>query len=298
MARSTIMRIIDLIKRKSGPTISFEMTRPKTEQAEANIGGVLDKLVTLRPDFFTMTFGAGGGSREGSLQMLHRIHTERNQLVMAHLAGYGMSPAHLDETVEKFKEIGIENLLVIRGDAPHEEGFVPQEGSFAHSSEMIAYLKPRHDLCFCSSAYPEAHQEAVSLDSDISFLMQKVDNGVEFLITQYFYDNQMFYDFVLKCRNAGIEVPIIPGVMPIYSVKMMNMLASLCGATITDEVKAGLATINIEDAAEVNQWGIEFAVKQCSDLIDNGVAGLHFYTLNRSNSVVGIMEGLRAEGKL
>lgn len=292
------MRIIDLIKSKNGPTISFEMTRPKTEQAEASIGGVLDKLVTLRPDFFTMTFGAGGGTRDGSLQMLQRIHTERNYLVMAHLAGYGMSPEHLDETVEKFKAIGIENLLVIRGDEPHEEGFRPQPGSFSHSSQMIEYLRLRHDMCFCSSAYPEGHQEAVDLNADIEFLKQKVDLGVDFLITQYFYDNRMYHGFVDKCRKAGISVPIIAGVMPIYSVKMMNILAGLCGATITDEVKAGLATINTEEASEVNAWGIEFAIKQCSDLIDNGVEGLHFYTLNRSSSVVGIMEGLRASGKL
>lgn len=292
------MRIIDLIKSKTGPTISFEMTRPKTEQAEASIGGVLDKLVTLKPDFFTMTFGAGGGTREGSLQMLHRIHTERKYLAMAHLAGYGMSPEHLDDTVEKFKAIGIENLLVIRGDEPHEDGFVAHSGSFAHSSQMIEYLQPRHDMCFCSSAYPEGHQEAVDLKTDIGFLKKKIDHGVDFLITQYFYDNRMFYEFMEKCRKAGVTVPIIAGVMPIYSVKMMNILASLCGATITDEVKTGLASINTEEASEVNAWGIDFAIKQCSDLIDHGVDGLHFYTLNRSSSVVGIMDGLRAAGKL
>lgn len=292
------MRIIDLVKAKNGPTISFEMTRPKTEKGETNIGNVLDKLVTLRPDFFTMTFGAGGGSRDGSLKMLERIHTERNQPVFAHLAGYGMSPAHLDETVEKFKEIGIENLLVIRGDKPHDENFVEQEGSFAHSSEMIKYVKPRHDMCFCSSAYPEAHQEAVDLDTDISFLKEKIANGAEMLITQYFYDNNYFYNFLEKCRSAGITVPILAGVMPIYSVKMMNILSSLCGATITDEINAGLATVDQEEKGAVNAWGIEFAIKQCADLIDNGVDGLHFYTLNRTSSVSGILEGLREAGKL
>jgi methylenetetrahydrofolate reductase (NADPH) len=292
------MRIIDIVKAKSGPTISFEMTRPKSEKGEANIGNVLDKLVGLKSDFFTMTFGAGGGTREGSLQMLHRIHTARKQPVFAHLAGYGMTPAHLDETVDKFKEIGIENLLVIRGDKPHDENFVKQEGSFNHSSEMIKYLKPRHDMCFCSSAYPEAHQEAVDLDSDIGFVKEKIANGAEMIITQYFYDNQYFYDFLSKCRAAGITVPIIPGVMPIYSVKMMNILASLCGATITDEVNAGLSTVDQEEKGAVNAWGIDFAIKQCTNLIDNGVDGMHFYTLNRTSSVTGILEGLRAAGKL
>lgn len=292
------MRIIDLVKAKNGPTISFEMTRPKTEKGEANIGNVLDKLVTLRPDFFTMTFGAGGGSREGSLQMLHRIHTERKQPVVAHLAGYGMSPSHLDETINKFTEMGVENVLVIRGDKPHDENFVPEEGSFSHASQMLEYLKPKHNVGFCAAGYPEGHQESDSLDADLNYVKQKIDNGAEFIITQYFYDNQYFHDFLEKCRTAGITVPIIAGVMPIYSIKMMNILSSLCGATIMDEITDGLAQVDQEEKGAVNVWGIEFAIKQCSDLIDNGVDGLHFYTLNRTSSVSGILEGLRAAGKL
>jgi methylenetetrahydrofolate reductase (NADPH) len=118
------------------------------------------------------------------------------------------------------------------------------------------------------------------------------------IVTQYFYDNQFFYDFLKKCRSVGITVPIIAGVMPIYSVKMMNILASLCGATITEEINAGLAELDQEEKGAVNAWGIDFAIKQCADLIDNGVDGLHFYTLNRTSSVTGILDGLRSAGKL
>ena len=292
------MRIIDLINAKQGPTISFEMTRPKTEKGEANIGNVLDKLVTLRPDFFTMTFGAGGGSRDGSLQMLNRIHAERKQPVVAHLAGYGMSPSHLDETVNKFTEMGVDNVLVIRGDKPHDDGFVPEDGSFNHATQMLEYLKPNHNVGFCAAAYPEGHQESDSLDADLEFVKQKIANGAEFIITQYFYDNSYFYHFLEKCRTAGITVPIIAGVMPIYSVKMLKILSSLCGATVTDEVNQGLAQVDQDEKGAINAWGIDFAIKQCSDLIDNGVDGLHFYTLNRTSSVSGILEGLRAAGKL
>lgn len=292
------MRLTELTSRKSGPTISFEMTRPKSEKGEANIGNVLDKIVDLKPDFLTMTFGAGGGTRDKSMEMLHRIKTERNQEVVAHLAGYGMSPDHLDRTVKGFASIGIENVLVIRGDKPHAEDFVSEEGAFSHASEMLEYLKPRHDFCYGASAYPEGHVEAESVDADIEFVKMKIAAGAEYIICQYFYDNQYYFEFIKKCRAAGITVPILLGVMPIYSIKMMNILASLCGATITDEINEGLASVDFEEKGAVNQWGIEFGIKQCTELINFGVDGLHFYTLNRTSSVTGILNGLRESGVL
>lgn len=292
------MRITEILSNLNRPSLSFEMTRPKTEKGEANIGNVLDKIVALRPDFLTMTFGAGGLTTEASMKMLHRILIERKQQVVAHLAGFGMSPEHLDRTVEGFKELGVENVLVIRGDKPHAEGYVPEEGSFNHASEILAHLKPNHDFCYGGSAYPETHVEAPDLDTDLEYVKLKIANGAEFIICQYFYDNQFFYDFREKARAAGITVPIIAGVMPIYSVKMMNILASLCGATITDEINNGIAALPPDDKAALNDWGINQCIEQCSDLIANGVEGLHFYTLNRSSSVTGIINGLRERGYL
>ena len=292
------MRITDILKTKKGPTLSFEMTRPKTAKGEAYIGNILDKIIALKPDFVTMTFGAGGVTKDASMKMLHRILIERKQEVVAHLAGWGMSPDHLDRTVHGFTEMGVENILVIRGDMPHDENFQPEAGSFEHSSQMIAHLSPNHDVCIGSSAYPEAHQEAVDLDTDIEFVKMKIANGAEFIICQYFYDNDYFYNFIKKARAAGITVPIIAGVMPIYSEKMMNILASLCGATITDKIKAGIASLPSDDQVALNDWGIDQCIEQCSDLIDNGVEGLHFYTLNRSGSVTGIINGLRERGYL
>ncbi|MFT4524836.1 MAG: methylenetetrahydrofolate reductase (NADPH) [Bacteroidia bacterium] len=292
------MRLTDLISHKSGPTISFEMTRPKTPKGVANIGNTLDKIVELKPNFLTMTFGAGGGTRDASMEMLHKIKTERKQEVVAHLAGYGMSPEHLDKTVTGFASIGIENVLVIRGDKPHSEDFVAEEGAFSHASEMIEHLKPNHSMCYGASAYPEGHVEAESVDADIEFVKIKIAAGAEYIICQYFYDNQHYFDFIKKCRAAGITVPILLGVMPIYSVKMMTLLSSLCGATITDEINDGLASIDIEEKGAVNQWGIDFGIKQCTELINFGVDGLHFYTLNRASSVTGIINGLRESGVL
>ncbi len=290
------MRITDLLKQKKGPTVSFEMTRPKTPKGEANIGNILDRVIALRPDFLTMTFGAGGLTRDVSMQMLHRILVERKQLVMAHLAGYGMSPENLDDTISGFRELGVENLVVIRGDRPSSEDFRMEPGSFAHASDMIRYIRPRHDMCIAAAAYPEGHLEASDLDADIARVKEKVDNGADLIITQYFYDNSFFYNFRDKCRKVGITVPIIAGVMPIYSIKMMNILADLCGATITEKVLGGLATLPPDDKAALNEWGIQLAIGQCRDLVANGVDGLHFYTLNRSSSVTGIINGLRADG--
>lgn len=292
------MRIIDLLKEKNGPTISFEMTRPKTPKGQANIGNVLDRMVAVRPDFFTMTFGAGGVTRDASMQMLHRIIVERKQKVMAHLAGYGMSPTHIDETIEGFKELGVENLVVIRGDRPSSEDLETEEGSFSYASDMIRYIRPRHDMCIAAAAYPEGHIEAPDLDTDLARVKEKIANGADLIITQYFYDNEMFYGFLEKCRKADITVPIIAGVMPIYSIKMMNILASLCGATITDEVNNGLAKLPADDRPAINDWGIRFSIEQCTGLLESGVDGLHFYTLNRSSSVTGIINGLRSSGAL
>lgn len=292
------MRITEILKAKNGPSLSFEMTRPKTEKGEANIGNVLDKIVALRPDFLTMTFGAGGLTADASMKMLHRILIERKQEVVAHLAGFGMSPEHLDRTVVGFKELGVENILVIRGDKPHDESFVPEDGSFSHASEILAHLKPNHDFCYGGSAYPESHMEAPDLEADLEYVKLKIANGAEFIICQYFYDNRFFYDFRDKARAAGITVPIIAGVMPIYSEKMMNILANLCGATITEEIKKGIAALPPDDKSALNEWGINQCTDQCSDLIRNGVEGLHFYTLNRSSSVTGIIKGLRERGYL
>jgi len=290
------MRITELLEEKDGPTISFEMTRPKTPKGEANIGNVLDKMVALEPDFFTMTFGAGGLTRDASMEMLHRLITERKQVVMAHLAGYGMSPESIDETIEDFEDIGVENLVVIRGDKPQAEDFEMEKDSFSYASDIIKHIRSKSDMCIAAAAYPEGHIEAPDLDADLERVKQKMENGADLIITQYFYDNNMFHTFLDKCRKAEITVPIIAGVMPIYSIKMMNILASLCGATITEEVNEGLDSLPEDDKAAVNEWGIEFAIKQCTELVESGVDGLHFYTLNRSSSVTGILNGLRENG--
>ena len=192
----------------------------------------------------------------------------------------------------------MENILAVRGDQPHDKEFEAHPDSFAHASDLMAFLRPRYDLCLGVAGYPESHIDAASKDKDLEFLKLKVDLGAEYIIANYFYDNAYFFDFIERCRGIGIEVPILPGVMPIYSVKMMEMLAGMCGATITDELRQGIAALNEADKDALIAFGIDFAARQCTELLEAGVPGLHIYTMDRSKSTVGIINRLRGEGLL
>ncbi len=197
----------------------------------------------------------------------------------------------------KVRKQGDTSLLAVRGDEPRDvEDFSPHPDSFAHASDLVAFLSPRfEDLCLGAAGYPEGHVRAVSREKDLDFLKLKVDKGARFVIANYFYDNAFFFDFVERCRETGIEVPIIPGVMPVYSIKMMHTLASLCGATITDELRSGIDGLPDEDKAALVDYGIDFATNQCRELLECGVQGLHFFTMNRSKSVVEVVRRLCAQ---
>jgi methylenetetrahydrofolate reductase (NADPH) len=186
----------------------------------------------------------------------------------------------------------------VRGDPPQEDDFKPHPGSFSYASELVAYVRRRYDFCLGVAGYPEGHQESASPEEDVAHLKMKLDAGGQFVIANYFYDNRFFFDFRDRCDAAGIDVPILPGVMPIYSVKMLEMLAGLCGATITDQVRRGLAALPQDDKEALLQFGIELATRQCRELIEAGVPGLHIYTMDRSRSAAGIVNSLRDEGVL
>ncbi|MHC4863708.1 MAG: methylenetetrahydrofolate reductase, partial [Planctomycetota bacterium] len=179
-----------------------------------------------------------------------------------------------------------------------EEGFEPHPESLPHASDLVSFIRPRYDFCIGVAGYPEGHIEAESKAKDLEYLKLKVDNGAEYIISNYFYDNQYFFDFVERCRAVGIDVPILAGVMPIYSIKMMKMLAGLCGATITEEVRQGLEALPEEDKEAIINFGVEFAVRQCKGLLAAGVPGLHIYTMDRSISTVQIVERLRTDNLL
>lgn len=286
------MRVTNLYARNQ-PVISMEFSPPRNEKAVNNFGGIIDQLAQLKPDYMSVTFGAGGSNREGSYQTVSTLMTDKKQPTVAYLAGYGLGPDEIVAVLDKYKDLGVETIFVIRGDQPKGDDFKPHPDSFSYASDLIAFIKKRYDFTLGCAGYPEGHLEAESLDQDIQYLKLKVDKGAEYVVAQYFYDNQYFFDYLEKCRDMGIKVPIIPGIMPIYTIKMTNILSKVCGSTITDKLQKLFTDVDTEDKEAVLNLGIDFAVDQCRELLQKGVAGLHFYTMNRSKSTTTIIERLK-----
>lgn len=291
------MKITDLWSQAERPTLSFELFPAKTDKAAQRLDKAIHELAALEPDFVSVTFGAGGSTREGSYQLLEKLMTEHGLETLGYFAGYGLGLDEITSTLDSYEHLGIENILIVRGDVPRDdEEFTPHPDSFQHANQLLEFVRPKYNFCIGVAAYPEGHIEADSLDKDMGYLKLKVDLGAEFIITNYAYDNRLFFDFVARARRAGIDLPILPGVMPIYTKKMTRFLAKLCGATITPEIKQGLAGIAEDDKSAVLQFGIDYAYQQCKGLLDAGVPGVHFYTMDRSKSVVEIIARLREEG--
>ncbi len=283
--------------RQNQPTVSFELFPARNAEAAEKLERVIDQLTVLEPDFVSVTFGAGGSTREGSRQLVASLKNDLKLEVMAYFAGFGLSPDDIQGVMDSYLDLGVDNVLVVRGDPPHgQPDFKPHPASLPHASNMLEFIRPRYHFCLGVAGYPEGHIEAVSKQKDLEYLKLKVDKGAEFIITNYFYDNRYYFDFVASCRSLGIEVPIVPGIMPIFSVKMMNNLAKLCGASISDDLRQRLAALPEGDIPALLNFGVDFAFGQCKELIGAGVPGLHFYTMDRSKSTAGVLARLRLEG--
>ena len=291
------MKIVEMWNAGSKPTISFELFPARSQKGAENLEKAIDELADLEPNYVSVTFGAGGSTREGSYQLVEKLKNKKGLEVVAYFAGFGLGPEDIVSVLDSYRDMGLDNILVVRGDPPREdEGFKPHPQSFSYASDIIEFIRPKYNLCVGCAGYPEGQIEAESKEHDMEYLKQKVDNGAEYIITNYFYNNQFFFEFLRRCRSAGIDVPILPGVMPVYSVKMMETLASLCGATITDEIRQGIALLPEGDKEALLNFGIEFATGKCRELLKAGVPGLHVYTMDRSKSAIGIVNNLRNEG--
>jgi methylenetetrahydrofolate reductase (NADPH) len=292
------MRVKNLWETSQKPTVSFELFPARSEKAAERLEVVIDTLAGLEPDFVSVTFGAGGSTREGSRRLVKKLKHEKGLEVVAYFAAYGLGPQEITAVLDSYQDLGVESVLAVRGDIPREGEFEPHPDSLPHASDLVAFIRPRYDFCLGVAGYPEGHIEAPSKEKDLEYLKLKVDRGAEYIITNYCYDNRFFFDFLERCRRNGIDVPVLPGVMPIYSVKMMEMLAGLCGATITEQVRDGIAALPEGDKDALLEFGIDFAVSQCAELLEAGVPGIHIYTMDRSKSTVGIIEQLRSDGYL
>ena len=291
------MRVTSLYERKK-PVISMEFFPPRNEKAAETFGTTIANLAALKLDYMSITFGAGGSTRDGSYETVKQVMIDKNLPTVAYIAGFGLGPNEITDVLDKYKDLGIETVFVIRGDKPKDDDFTPHPDSFSYASDMIAFIKKRYDFTLGCAGYPEGHVEAENLEKDIEYLKLKVDNGAEYVVAQYFYDNNYFSEYVKKCRAIGIHVPIIPGIMPVYTVKMTNMLSNVCGTKIVDKLKRQLDAVDADDKDAVLNLGINFAVEQCKGLLKEGVAGLHFYTMDRSKSTAEIINRLKKENPL
>ncbi len=289
------MRVSNLYGKKEKRVISFEFFPPRDAEAEAGFYKVVDELTALNPDYMTMTFGAGGSTKDGSYQAVKKMIQEKKLPTVAYIAGYGLGQSEIITVLDRYKELGVETIFVIRGDEPKNAEFISQPDSFAYASDLIAFIKGRYDFDLGCAGYPEGHITAQSLEKDTEILKLKVDNGAKYIVSQYCYDNQKFFSYIDRCRAAGITVPIIPGIMPVYTVKLTRMLCKLCGSSIPASMDKRFEELSTADSKDVAAYGIEFATNQCRELLKHGVDGLHFYTMDRSKSVIEVINRLRSE---
>lgn len=292
-----IMNIANMYKNSEKSVISMEFFPPRNEKAAENFGNIIDKLNELKPEYMSVTFGAGGSTKEGSYNTVKELLVNRKIPTVAYIAGFGLGADEIKGVLDEYKKIGVETVFVIRGDKPTDKNFTPHPDSFSYASDLIAFIKKNYDFTIGCAGYPEGHIEAQSFEKDLEFLKLKVDNGAEYIIAQYFYDNNFFFNYVEKCRAIGINVPVIPGIMPVYTVKMTKMLSKICGTKIPDHVKAMLEKLSSADKNDVINYGIDLAVEQCSQLLEKGVKDIHFYTMDRSKSTTEIINRLRKQGK-
>jgi methylenetetrahydrofolate reductase (NADH) len=287
------MRIDQILARADEPVFSFEFFPPKTEEGERNLREALGALRELEPDFVSVTYGAGGSTRGLTLELTKWIKQELGIEAMAHLSCVGASRDELTVILDSLVEAGIENVLALRGDPPRgETSWTPHPGGLRYSSELAALIASRYSACVGAACFPEVHPEAVDLASDLRFLKQKVESGVSFLITQVFFDNDAYFRFVEEARAVGIDVPIIPGIMPITNVAQIKTITGMCGASIPAALLRQLEA-RAPFAGEVLELGVSYATLQCAELLARGAPGIHFYTLNRSPATRAILAALR-----
>ena len=277
-------------------TISFEFFPPREAEGLSNVIDVVNRLRTYAPDFVSVTYGAGGGTRAFTEEITVRLRQETDLVVMAHLTCVAQNRSDVHHVLEKLEDAGIENVIALRGDRPQDsDTSAPGADEFAHATDLIQHIRSNFSFGIAGACYPEGHTESLDLATDIAYARMKQDLGAEFLITQLFYDNDYFYDLVDRAHAAGITIPIIPGLLPILSTPQIRRFTSLCGATIPAELDARLEQY-ADDNRAVQEIGIEYATMQAEDLWANGVPGLHFYVLNRTYSISHILRNLNLAG--
>ena len=288
------MKIKDILK-KTRP-ISFEFFPPRHAEGIPAVLEALDELKPYCPDFVSVTYGAGGSTRAFTEEITLQIKHETGVEVMAHLTCVGQNKEEIDEVLQRLESEGVENIIALRGDPPKgSTEFVPVEGGFQHATDLLKHVKSNFKFGVAAACYPEGHTESVDLDTDLKYVKMQVDDGADFLVTQLFYDNRHYFDFLERARAGGIDVPIIPGILPVLSSGQVRRFTALSGSEIPPNLDKLLDKYADSDNS-ARDMGVEYATAQVRELWDAGVPGVHFYVLNRSYSVSRILDNLNISG--
>ncbi|HEV2074818.1 MAG TPA: methylenetetrahydrofolate reductase [NAD(P)H] [Thermoleophilaceae bacterium] len=285
---------IDRILEERRPVFSFEFFPPKDDEGLDRLLRTLSELREDKPAFVSVTYGAGGSTRSRTVDITRRIRDEFGIEAMAHLSCVGSTVDELRAILDDIQSAGIENVLALRGDPPQgETEWKAHPGGLSYSTELATLIAEGYDFAVGAACFPEVHPEAPDLEHDLRFLKEKISAGAAFLITQLFFDNDLYFDFVEEARAAGITVPIIPGIMPVTNFSQIKRFTEMCGASIPAALERELSA-RADDPEAVTELGVAYATLQCSELLARGAPGIHFYTLNKSPATRAILAALRA----
>ncbi len=285
------MKISEIFKKKD-KTFSFEFFPPKTDKAMSDLINAVTSLKGNNPDFVSVTYGAMGTTQDTTLSVIDIIQNKLNLTAMSHLTCVGSTAHQIQTTLDQLKSMNIENIMALRGDPPAGSNeFIYTPGGFRNGSDLIKFINGSGNFSIGAAGYPEGHIESESLTDDLNFLKLKQDNGADFIVTQLFLDNSYYYNFRESAQNKGINIRLIPGIMPVTNIKQINKFSELCGCTIPARLKKSLERVR-NDPESIRKIGIEHAINQGKNLLENGAPGLHFYTLNKSPETQEIFKEL------
>jgi methylenetetrahydrofolate reductase (NADPH) len=286
------MRISDALAGQR-PFFSFEFFPPKDDEGSRRLLATIEALQPLRPAFVSITYGAGGSTRARTVALAKEIQQQIGLTVVAHVTCIGATRADLRALFDDVARAGIENVLALRGDPPAGAQFEAVPGGFTHASDLIAMLRRNYGFCIGAACYPEKHPEASSMEDDLRYLKLKADAGADFLVSQLFFDNAHYFEFERRARDAGIDLPMLPGLMPITNFGQIQRFVAMCGASIPPKLRVEMESRK-GDIKAVEDLGVAYASMQALGLLQAGVPGIHFYTLNRSPATRAIVSSLLA----
>lgn len=285
------MKLIELFKTKK-PVTSFEIFPPKLDIPIESIYSKLDDFKNLEPDFISVTYGAGGSAKDRTIEIASKIKNDYHIECMAHFTCVGHSKEEIDSLLDSLKAEGLDNVLALRGDPPADQpDFDFSKNVYQYANQLIEHIKRKNNLCIAAAAYAEGHVDSHRIKDDLINLKRKVDAGVDFLVTQLFFDNRLFYDFLDRAISLGITCPVTAGIMPVFRAEQIKKIASLCGSSIPAKLVIAMDKYG-NNPDDMLKAGIEYASNQIQDLIDNGVDGIHLLTMNRAKSTKKILRNL------